>query len=87
MDLTRQARSAILCLIMSPACVITIGKFDGVHLGHRAILATAKQFAQSHDAQVVAIAFDPHPNATLDPDNQPPRLCSTHPARPHQTVR
>lgn len=60
---------------MTPPSVITIGNFDGVHLGHRAILAHARDLADRSDARVLALTFDPHPNATLDPGNQPPRLC------------
>jgi riboflavin kinase / FMN adenylyltransferase len=60
---------------MTGPSVITIGNFDGVHAGHRAILSTAGELAQAHGAKVVAMTFDPHPNATLDPANQPPRLC------------
>jgi len=56
--------------------VITIGNFDGVHVGHRAILQTASGLAQQQSAKVIAMAFDPHPSATLDPANQPPRLCT-----------
>jgi len=61
---------------MPQASVITLGNFDGVHLGHRAILATARELADARNARVVVLTFDPHPSATLDPANQPPRLCS-----------
>ena len=61
---------------MTQPSVIIIGNFDGVHRGHRALHATARDLARSHNARVVAMTFDPHPNATLDPANQPPRLCA-----------
>jgi riboflavin kinase / FMN adenylyltransferase len=61
---------------MTQPSIITIGNFDGVHLGHRAIFATARELADAHDARVVAMTFDPHPYTTLDPTNRPPRLCS-----------
>lgn len=57
-----------------PRSVLTIGYFDGVHLGHRALLARARDIAQRHGAQVVAITFDQHPAAILRPGSQPPRL-------------
>ena len=60
---------------MPQPSVITIGNFDGVHLGHRAILAAARDLAKQHDACVVVMTFDPHPAATLNPAKQPPRLC------------
>ena len=55
---------------------VAIGVFDGVHRGHRALHATAKELAQPQGARVVVLTFDPHPNVTLDPINQPPRLLS-----------
>lgn len=61
---------------MTQPSIIIIGNFDGVHRGHRALHTTARDLAQAHSARVVAMTFDPHPSATLDPDNQPPRLCS-----------
>ena len=41
--------------------VITIGNFDGVHLGHRAILTRVITRARELDAQAVAVTFEPHP--------------------------
>ncbi len=61
---------------MAGPSIITIGSFDGVHLGHRAILSTTRGLAQQGSAKVLALTFDPHPNATLAPDDQPPRLCT-----------
>ena len=59
---------------MVESSVISIGSFDGVHLGHRAILDAAAALAQHHGAQVLAIAFDPHPAGAFDPAAAPLRL-------------
>ncbi len=49
--------------------VVTVGNFDGVHLGHRAIFARVCQRARELDCQPVALTFDPHPAKVLKPDN------------------
>ena len=48
--------------------VVTVGNFDGVHLGHRAILSQVRQRAQKLDCQPVALTFDPHPAQVLNPE-------------------
>ena len=48
---------------------ITIGNFDGVHLGHRALLSRARELVGS-DGDVVAMAFHPHPFARLRPERR-----------------
>ena len=45
--------------------VITVGSFDGVHLGHQALLQQVKNFARQHRYQSVIITFDPHPQEVL----------------------
>ena len=55
--------------------VAIIGNFDGVHAGHRALLARARGIAP--DAHVVAVTFDPHPAAVLRPDRAPASLTTT----------
>jgi riboflavin kinase / FMN adenylyltransferase len=57
-----------------PASVVTIGGFDGVHRGHAALLAHARDIAARAGARVVALTFDPHPATVLRPDEAPPRL-------------
>lgn len=57
--------------------VLTIGSFDGVHLGHRRILEQLKALAQQHGGESVVITFDPHPRAVLRPDDRSFKLLST----------
>jgi riboflavin kinase/FMN adenylyltransferase len=61
---------------MSQRTVLTIGNFDGVHIGHSAILRRARAFADERGASVHAITFDPPPIALLEPASVPPRLCT-----------
>jgi riboflavin kinase/FMN adenylyltransferase len=55
-------------------CVLTIGNFDGVHLGHRAVLTAAIERARSLGCPSVAYTFDPHPRRVLDPGRSQPLL-------------
>ncbi|MBL8963961.1 MAG: bifunctional riboflavin kinase/FMN adenylyltransferase [Phycisphaeraceae bacterium] len=54
---------------------VTIGNFDGVHLGHASLVRACREHAGS-SGRVVALAFDPHPFSTLAPGKCPPRLTS-----------
>jgi riboflavin kinase/FMN adenylyltransferase len=54
--------------------VLTVGNFDGVHLGHQRILRTARALAHVSGAAVVAMTFEPLPIAILRPDDAPRRL-------------
>jgi riboflavin kinase/FMN adenylyltransferase len=54
--------------------VATIGKFDGVHQGHRFLINRVKQRAAELGAQSVVITFDPHPLMVLRPDQPYPQL-------------
>lgn len=58
------------------AASIAIGNFDGVHLGHRALVQRAKQLADAHDARTVVLTFDPHPSAVFSPHAAPKQLTS-----------
>ncbi len=54
--------------------VVTIGNFDGVHLGHRAILTRVIHRARELEAQAVAVTFEPHPLKVLRPEMDLPLL-------------
>ncbi len=56
--------------------VVTVGSFDGIHLGHRAILATVVERARAHDGTATVVTFEPHPRKVLHPE-RPPQLLST----------
>ncbi|MFT4228658.1 MAG: bifunctional riboflavin kinase/FAD synthetase [Microbacterium sp.] len=55
-------------------CVVAIGKFDGVHAGHRAVIQRARVDAAAGTAKVVAVTFDRNPLAVLRPDLCPESL-------------
>jgi riboflavin kinase/FMN adenylyltransferase len=50
---------------------VTMGTFDGLHLGHRSILLEMQRKAQEQHAQTVVLSFDPHPKKVLFPDSEP----------------
>ncbi len=54
--------------------VVTIGNFDGVHLGHRHLLAGVVSRARETGRTSVVTTFDPHPMTVIHPDSAPPRL-------------
>jgi riboflavin kinase/FMN adenylyltransferase len=54
-------------------CALSIGNFDGVHVGHAALLRRARSLV-GDSGRVVAMTFDPHPVSVLRPDAAPQRL-------------
>jgi riboflavin kinase/FMN adenylyltransferase len=56
--------------------VVTVGMFDGVHRGHRALLDRVAAEASSRGVPAAAVTFDRHPLAVLRPGSEPPLLTS-----------
>jgi riboflavin kinase/FMN adenylyltransferase len=52
-------------------CVVTIGVYDGVHLGHRKIIGRAVERARAAGQPSVVVTFDPHPSEVLRPGSHP----------------
>lgn len=48
-----------------PRAAVAIGNFDGVHLGHRALVERTLELAAKYDAKAIALTFDPHPSSVL----------------------
>lgn len=56
---------------------VAVGNFDGVHLGHAAVLARARARAAEAGGRSAVLTFEPHPAAVLRPDGAPPLLTPT----------
>jgi riboflavin kinase/FMN adenylyltransferase len=59
-----------------PGCAVAIGNFDGVHLGHRALVDRARSLAHPRGAAAVALTFEPHPAKVLSAAIAPPLLAT-----------
>ncbi|MBI4809040.1 MAG: bifunctional riboflavin kinase/FAD synthetase [Nitrosomonadales bacterium] len=58
------------------AVAVTIGNFDGVHLGHQALLNELRATAQPRGLQTAVVIFEPHPREFFSPQQAPARLTS-----------
>lgn len=54
--------------------VVAMGNFDGVHLGHRSLIETARKWAQDKGTKLAVLTFEPHPRRVFRPDDPPFRL-------------
>ncbi|WP_028451254.1 bifunctional riboflavin kinase/FAD synthetase [Chitinilyticum aquatile] len=59
-----------------PPCVLAIGNFDGLHLGHQALLRQLRGEAQSRGLPAAVLTFEPHPRELFAPEQAPARLTS-----------
>ena len=63
-------------LILAEPCALAIGNFDGLHLGHQALLAKLTQTAKQQQLKSAVMTFEPHPREFFTPDQAPTRLAS-----------
>lgn len=61
--------------------VVTIGKFDGVHLGHQALLAQTIELAEDAGVPSAVLTFDRHPSELIKPDEAPLAIIGKHQKR------
>lgn len=70
----------VRCVRRMPAlergCAVTIGNFDGLHLGHQAIVRQLREHARRLDLPSVMMSFEPMPREFFAPDSAPARLSS-----------
>ncbi len=67
-------RSSLALPEPPPAAVLTIGNFDGLHRGHRAITEVVRTRASALGGTAVVYTFEPHPRTVLQPDHAPRML-------------
>lgn len=64
------------CPSEGPGCAVTIGAFDGVHLGHRQVIDRTRAEAEKRGAQLAVVTFDRHPAQVVRPQSAPKLLTS-----------
>src|SRR5580658_7517230 len=55
-------------------CVLTVGNYDGVHLGHRQMIHAVKRRAEALELPATVLVFEPSSKEFIDPDSAPARL-------------
>ena len=60
-----------------PSSVVTIGNFDGIHLGHRALICSAVHEAKARGCASALVTFDPHPQEIIHSQQSVSRICTT----------
>ena len=56
-------------------CVLTIGNFDGVHLGHQQVILALVAKAKELNCEAAVLVFEPQPQELFSPETAPARLC------------
>ena len=71
---SQATREAVVAAIGDTRSVVTIGAYDGVHLGHRAVIAQVRARAAALGARSVVVTFDRHPASVVRPESAPKLL-------------
>ena len=64
-------RAALVAALGDVRTVVTIGAYDGVHLGHRAVISQVREHATAMGASSVVVTFDRHPASVVRPESAP----------------
>ncbi|MCA1671223.1 MAG: bifunctional riboflavin kinase/FAD synthetase [Actinobacteria bacterium] len=67
-------RGPVLQALGRQGAVVTIGNYDGIHLGHQVVLHAQRRVAARLSLPTVALVFEPQPREYFDPQSAPPRL-------------
>src|SRR6516162_7712651 len=59
------------CPTSTDGCAVTIGAYDGVHLGHRAVIASVRARAAERGLPTTVVTFDRHPAMVVRPETAP----------------
>jgi riboflavin kinase/FMN adenylyltransferase len=62
------------CTPTAQGAAVTVGAYDGVHLGHRHVLARLRELAEPRHLETVVVTFDRHPASIVRPESAPPTL-------------
>jgi len=68
--------AALDAAVADRGSVVTIGVYDGVHRGHRAVLRLVRELADARGLAAVCVTFDRHPAEVVRPDSAPPLLAA-----------
>jgi riboflavin kinase / FMN adenylyltransferase len=71
---TPPSRPAVPLPRLAAGATVTVGSFDGVHLGHQAVLREIDRRARAAGRASVLVTFDPHPLEVVNPEAAPPLL-------------
>ena len=63
--------------IIANGCIVTLGDFDGIHLGHRKLLKKAKQIAEKNNLPVLLLSYSPSPKVVLGKQKSSIQLLNT----------